>query len=266
MSTTRDADEIKQAVRERYAKLAEGAQSSCCGPASKAAESSCGCSKPAVSDSGRKGRLERIYSKDELESLPDTVVEAAAGCGNPTAIANLKPGEVVVDLGSGGGIDCFLAAQKVGPSGRVIGVDMTPEMIKLARENAKKVGIDNVEFRLGELEHLPVQDASADIIISNCVINLSPDKDIVFAEAFRILKPGGRMSVSDIVFEEEPTDQVRQDLAAWTGCVGGALVESDYLGKIRAVGFSDIEVASKTWREFSGNKLASVKVVATKPA
>jgi len=210
------------------------------------------------------------------------------GCGNPTAIAALQPGEVVLDLGSGGGIDCFLAARKVGPMGRVIGLDMTPEMIKLARRNAKKVGVTNVEFHYGEIEDIPLPDEAVDVIISNCVINLSPDKDAVFREAYRVLRPGGRMVVSDIVIHGELPELIRNRLDAWAGCVAGALDESDYLDKIRAAGFADVEVLSRDyvkiseaaeWGGFKGllaevglpahdldHTVASIKVKAHKPA
>jgi SAM-dependent methyltransferase len=175
-----------------------------------------------------------------LDGLPDTVVEAGAGCGNPTAIARLKQGEVVVDLGSGGGIDCCLASQKVGSEGRVIGVDMTPEMIRLARANAKKVGASNVEFRLGELEHLPVQDGTADVIISNCVINLSPDKPQVWREIARVLKPGGRVAVSDLALLQPLPDSVRQMGEALIGCVAGALLIEESERLLREVGLVDL--------------------------
>jgi SAM-dependent methyltransferase len=173
------------------------------------------------------------------------VTGASAGCGNPLAIAELRPGEVVLDLGAGGGIDCFLAAKRVGPEGRVIGLDMTPDMIKLARRNAKKLGATNVEFRFGEMEEMPLPDESVDVIISNCVINLSPDKDAVFGEAYRVLRPGGRMSVSDIVVSGALPRAIRDRLDAWAGCIAGALEESDYLSKIRAAGFDRVEVLSR---------------------
>jgi SAM-dependent methyltransferase len=173
------------------------------------------------------------------------VTEASLGCGNPIAIASLRPGEVVLDLGSGGGIDCFLAARKVGPAGRVIGLDMTPDMIKLAQRNAKKIGATNVEFRLGEMEDMPLPDRSVDAIISNCVINLSPDKDAVFQEAYRVLRPGGRMSVSDIVIQGELPQPVRERLDAWAACVAGALDEAVYLDKMRLAGFEDVDVLSR---------------------
>jgi SAM-dependent methyltransferase len=175
------------------------------------------------------------------------VTGASAGCGNPIAIAELQPGEVVLDLGSGGGIDCFLAARQVGPEGRVIGLDMTPDMIKLARRNARKLGTQNVDFRFGEMEDMPLPDESVDVIISNCVINLSPDKDAVFGEAFRVLRPGGRLNVSDIVVNGELPQAIRTRLDAWAGCIAGALEESDYLGRIRAAGFERVEVLSRDY-------------------
>jgi SAM-dependent methyltransferase len=173
------------------------------------------------------------------------VTDVSLGCGNPLAIAELQPGEVVLDLGSGGGIDCFLAARKVGPEGRVIGLDMTPDMIKLARRNAKKIGATNVDFRFGEMEEMPLPDESVDAIISNCVINLSPDKDAVFREAYRVLRPGGRMSVSDIVVDGDLPQIIRNQLDAWAGCIAGALDEAVYLDKIRAAGFEGVEVVSR---------------------
>jgi ubiquinone/menaquinone biosynthesis C-methylase UbiE len=210
------------------------------------------------------------------------------GCGNPTAIAALQPGEVVLDLGSGGGIDCFLAARQVGPEGKVIGLDMTPDMIKLARRNAKKIGATNVDFRYGEMEEIPLPGASVDVAISNCVINLSPDKDAVFSEVSRVLRPGGRMSVSDIVLNGELPRPILDSLHAWAGCIAGALDEADYLAKIRAAGFEGIEVESKEYVRFSesaeaadiqslledtdlspsdlDDKVASIRVRAQKPA
>jgi SAM-dependent methyltransferase len=173
------------------------------------------------------------------------VTGVSLGCGNPAAIGELQPGEVVLDLGSGGGIDCFLAARQVGPQGRVIGLDMTPEMIKLARRNAREVGATNVDFRYGEMEEIPLPDASVDVIISNCVINLSPDKDAVFREAYRVLRPGGRISVSDIVLDGELPAGIRERLDAWAACVAGALQEADYLAKIGAAGFERVEVLSR---------------------
>ncbi|MGQ9705239.1 MAG: arsenite methyltransferase, partial [Actinomycetota bacterium] len=185
------------------------------------------------------------YSREELESVPEGA-NLGLGCGNPVALASLREGETVLDLGSGSGLDCFLAARRVGEKGRVIGVDMTPEMLEGARENARRGGYSNVEFRLGEIENLPVADASVDVVISNCVINLSPDKPRVFREAFRVLKPGGRLMVSDIVLEEELPEAVRRSRAAYISCVSGAVLRSEYLGMIEEAGFRDLEVVEET--------------------
>ena len=230
--------------------VAEGAtQVACCGPSRATLEdvgqtSCCDLSEKVVGDAGTGGAT-RFYSIAELANLPGSVTDVSLGCGNPTAIAAFQPGEVVLDLGSGGGIDCFIAAGRVGPEGRVIGLDMTPDMIKLARRNAKKVGLKNVEFRYGEMEDIPLPDASVDVIISNCVINLSPDKDAVFGEAFRVLRPGGRMTVSDIVIDGDLPRSIRSRLDAWAGCIAGALDESVYLDKIQAAGFKEVKVLSR---------------------
>ena len=221
--------EIKEVVKEKYSKLAKVSKSCCC----------------PTDDATNRAYVEALYGKDEIESLSKEVTDISMGCGNPTAIANLKPGEVVLDLGSGGGIDAFLAAKKVGPQGKVIGLDMTEEMIHKAQENAKKLGLTNVEFKLGEMEGIPLPDESVDVIISNCVINLSPDKDSVFREIFRVLKPRGRMAVSDIVTQSKLPKFITQNVEAWTSCVGGALKEKDYLDKIQNAGFSNISIESK---------------------
>jgi SAM-dependent methyltransferase len=184
------------------------------------------------------------YSKEDISSVPEGA-NMGLGCGNPVALASLKPGETVVDLGSGGGFDCFLAAKQVGESGRVIGVDMTPDMITKARMNAEKIGSNNVEFRLGEIEHLPVADNSADIIMSNCVINLSPDKAGVFRDAFRILKPGGRLAIADIVATAPLPEEVHQNLALVSACVGGAATIDDTVKMIEDAGFEDIKIQAK---------------------
>jgi len=205
------------------------------------------------------------YSAEELQSIPEEA-RMGLGCGNPTALASLKEGEVVVDLGSGGGIDCFLASVSVGKHGKVIGVDMTPEMVSSARANAKKGGYENADFRLGEIEHLPVADNSVDVVISNCVINLSPDKAQVFTDAYRVLTPGGRVMVSDIVINRELPEDVRDSMAAWAGCVAGASRKDEYLDTIRNAGFSDVEVLSETdfgWGELEG-AISSVNVRAVK--
>ncbi len=266
MSNATTDERIKEAVRQTYGGIArryveEPAQASCCGPSPAAVEktveepvqasccgpsqsSCCGPSEAAVESTGAAARF---YSTEELGDLPDSVTDISLGCGNPTAIAELQPGEVVLDLGSGGGIDCFIAAKKVGPEGRVIGLDMTTDMIRLARRNAKKVGATNVDFRYGEMEDIPLTDESVDVIISNCVINLSPDKDAVFGEAYRVLRPGGRVMVSDIVLNGELPESIRSRLDAWAGCIAGALDESVYLDKIRAAGFERVEVVSRDY-------------------
>jgi len=243
---------IKQVVRRSYGDIArrlgeQEAPASCCGPSQKAC---CAC-EPAAATAELSEAAARLYSAQELADLPQSVTDISLGCGNPTAIAELRPGEVVLDLGSGGGIDCFLAANKVGPKGRVIGLDMTPDMITVARRNAKKVGAENVEFRFGEMEDIPLPDQSVDVVISNCVINLSPDKDAVFAEAYRVLRPGGRLAVSDIVVHGELPHPIRDRLDAWAGCVAGALEESDYLNKIRTAGFADVAVQSREFVKIS---------------
>jgi len=239
---------VKEKVRERYGEIAaqfveKGEPASCCPPEQAS------CCGPSQTDVTQLTNAMRLYSTRELADLPESVTDVALGCGNPTAIAELKPGEVVLDLGSGGGIDCFLAARRVGPQGRVIGLDMTPEMIKLARRNAKKVGAANVEFRYGEMEDMPLADESVDVIISNCVINLSPDKDKVFSEAYRVLRPGGRLAVSDIVTYGPLPEVVRSSLEAWVGCVAGALDETAYLDKVRQAGFTEVEVTARNFAE-----------------
>ena len=226
-------DEIRKSVREGYARVAR-TSGSCCGPT----KGCCGTSAPeAVSRAVG-------YSDEELAALPEGA-NLGLGCGTPVAVASLRPGETVLDLGSGAGIDCFLAAQKVGPTGRVIGVDMTPEMLEKARQNAGKVGAANVEFRLGEIEHLPVSDNSVDAVISNCVINLSPDKPQVFRDAFRVLKPGGRLMVSDLALTAELPALVRNSVAAYIGCVAGALLKTQYLAGVSGAGFTDVRVVSE---------------------
>ena len=250
--TENNAEDIKRAVLNRYSKHAQrrlaalqemGASSCCCGPQATAEASRCSCcgETDALADANV---TQALYSAEELRDLPEDVL-TSLGCGNPTAIAGLNDGESVLDLGSGGGLDCFLSAQKVGPKGSVIGLDMSADMIQLARRNAGRIGAENVRFRLGEMEDMPFADASFDVIISNCVINLSPDKDAVFREAMRVLKPGGRLRASDIVFAREPTEQERSDLASWTACIAGALTEADYAAKLRAAGFEDVRLEPK---------------------
>jgi len=278
MTDIETSDRVKRTVRDSYGKIARDVlvhsrRAGCCGEPAKASTA------------------QELYSAQELAALPASVTAASLGCGNPAAMADLKPGEVVLDLGSGGGIDCFLAAAKVGPTGRVIGLDMTPEMIALASANAAKMGAANVSFRLGEIEAMPVDSDTVDVIISNCVINLSPDKDQVFAEAFRVLKPGGRMTVSDIVTRGPLPTAIRESRNAWVSCVAGALEEELYLEKIRQAGFKGVEVLSRNLvaaqsasdqvdisaeekerllqdaqvREFLRSGILSIKVKAVKP-
>ncbi len=239
------ADDIKTAVKERYAARArERLQQEDTIPLSETSASCCDpCCGPAEAPEEEVSSwARRLYSAQELGTVPETVAELSLGCGNPIALAELCAGETVLDLGSGAGLDCFLSAQRVGPTGWVIGVDMTPEMLELARRNLAKVGATNVEFRAGEIEALPVDSGSVDVIISNCVINLSPDKDAVFREAYRVLKPGGRFRVSDIVWVREPTPEEQSDLASWAGCVAGALTVSAFAEKLRAAGFERIRI------------------------
>ena len=261
MSEEINRDErIKEAVRDAYGSIArdfvEGSDNtSCCGP--RQSPSCCGsgqstsCCGPSDGTAERRRIGSSVYSGPEIAELPDSVTDISLGCGNPTAIAELQPGETVLDLGSGGGIDCFLAAKKVGPQGRVIGLDMTTDMIKLARRNAKKVGATNVDFRYGEMEDIPLPDNSVDAIISNCVVNLSPDKDAVFGEAYRVLRPDGRLSISDIVIYGELPEPLRERLDTWASCLSGALDETKYLDKIRSAGFADVEIVSRDYVRIS---------------
>jgi len=226
-------EKIKKHVKKHYAEVAK--RGSCCGVC------------PSCSPTSGSSYAKMIgYSEGELKGLPDSVLRTVAGCGNPTALADLREGEVVLDLGCGGGIDAFLAAKKVGPKGKVIGVDMTEEMIQLAKENAKKMKIKNVEFRLGEIENLPVKDEMVNVVVSNCVINLSPDKDKVFNEAFRVLKPGGRILISDVVTHGKFPSEIRENLEMWATCIAGALDEKDYLQRIRNAGFRKVKVVAKS--------------------
>lgn len=228
-----EKDDIRLEVRKSYGKVAQGSRS-CCPPAS-----GCGCTSQAPDFSQRVG-----YSKDEIESVPDGA-NLGLGCGNPVALASIKEGETILDLGSGGGFDCFLAAERVGENGRVIGVDMTPEMIARARENTRKGGYRNVEFRLGEIEHLPVADGSVDAVISNCVINLVPDKSEAFGETFRVLKSGGRLMISDIVLLSDLPRALKESISAYVGCVSGALRKEEYLAKVKEAGFRDVSIISE---------------------
>ena len=241
MTTEQRADQIREAVRERYAEAARQVKivkkSSCCGgDATQTGESCCG-----GSSAGALGS--QLYSISQMQSLPEEAVLASLGCGNPTLLAELKPGEVVLDLGSGGGIDVLLSAKRVGPEGKAYGLDMTDEMLALARSNAEKAAVANVEFLKGQIEAIPLPDASVDVIISNCVINLSADKDKVLREAFRVLRPGGRFAVADVVVVGEPLPEaIRKMLALWAGCIAGALGDREYREKLSAAGFSDVEL------------------------
>jgi len=228
--------DIKEMVRARYGDIAAGTASSCCAPSSRRSE-------PAASDIDDRARA-MGYSAEEVAAMPEGA-NLGLGCGNPQAIAAMRAGEVVIDLGSGAGFDCLLAARQVGASGHVIGVDMTHEMLKKARENAARVGAANVEFRLGELEHLPVADGTADVILSNCVINLVPDKPQVFREAFRVLKPGGRLAISDVVNTKPLTPELAADRALVCGCVAGAAPALEIEAWLQAAGFRDIRVSVK---------------------
>ena len=223
---------IKEAVRERYSEAARrvsgGGSGCCCGNKAAAIEPN-----PITSN---------LYDVTEKGALPEAAVLASLGCGNPTALAQLKPGEIVLDLGAGGGIDVLLSARRVGPTGKAYGLDMTEEMLLLARQNQNAAGAQNVEFLLGEIENIPLPDNSADVIISNCVINLSADKDKVLKEAFRVLKPGGRFAVSDIVARAEVPEQIRKEMSLWAGCIAGALQDTEYAGKLAAAGFEDIAI------------------------
>jgi SAM-dependent methyltransferase len=224
-----ESTDIRETVRQKYASIAEGA-GECCGPG-------CGCGETDV--------LHEIgYTADQAAAIPEGA-NLGLGCGNPVAYAALEPGETVLDLGSGGGIDCFLAAREVGPSGHVIGVDMTAAMIARARANAVKGEYPNVEFRLGEIEHLPVADASVDVIVSNCVVNLSPDKPQVFRDAIRVLKPGGRVLVSDLVLLRPLSPELQKNVDLYVGCVAGAALKEDYLRMMRDAGFADVEILSE---------------------
>ena len=225
--------DIRTAVQEKYGAIAtsvrEGSdRKGCCGPAA------CGCGDPISSD---------LYTDDETNGLPGEAVIASLGCGNPTALQALEPGQTVLDLGSGGGIDVLLSAKRVGPTGKVYGLDMTDQMLALARDNQRKAGATNVEFLKGTIEQIPLPDNSVDVIISNCVINLSSDKDAVLREAFRVLKPGGGFAVSDVVVRGEVPAEVRRSMELWVGCIAGALEESEYASKLRNAGFTDVNLS-----------------------
>jgi arsenite methyltransferase len=279
--------DLKGKIRDHYAERAVAATkatepASCCGPTTSSccgpATSCCGSTTVEAQDEFARG----LYDISETGDLPEGAVLASLGCGNPTALADLHAGEVVLDLGSGGGIDVLLSARRVGPTGKAYGLDMTDEMLALARENQAKAGVTNVEFLKGEIEDIPLPGASVDVIISNCVINLSLDKDKVLAEAFRVLKPGGRFAVSDIVFQGDMSlipEHIMHSIEAWSGCVAGALEEQDYLGKLERAGFADAAIeVTRTYDDVEdlcgvditavpdGIRVVSGFVRATKPA
>lgn len=245
---------IHEVVRERYGAIASTG-GSCCGTSSDCCASNV-----------------QLYDDQLVQGLPAEVTNLSLGCGDPVSIASLKPGETVLDLGSGGGIDCFLAARQVGETGFVIGVDMTPEMLEKANAAKQRMGVTNVEFRRGQIEALPVDDSSIDVIMSNCVINLSPDKTAVFSEAFRVLKPGGRVSISDIVTEGDFSAELRADAEKWAECVTGAIDVNAYTGIMRAAGFVNIQVADKSEaegiveRQIGMPRIYSARITGYKPA
>jgi arsenite methyltransferase len=230
MTTANIKDIVKEKYGEAAKRAASGTGSSCCGAAPTCAPNNC---DPITSN---------LYDESEAATIPEAAMRASLGCGNPTALAELQPGETVLDLGSGGGIDVLLSARRVGPSGKAYGLDMTSEMLALAEENKLKSGLTNVEFLRGEIENIPLPDNSVDVILSNCVINLSADKDRVLREAFRVLKPGGRFAVSDVVVRGDVPSEIRRSIELWVGCVAGALRDDEYRGKLRAAGFEQIEI------------------------
>jgi len=245
-----EASDIRNAVKHKYSEAARKAASgdkSCCG-------SSCG------SDSAITSHL---YAPEQMADVPETALRASLGCGNPTALAELRAGEVVLDLGSGGGIDVLLSAKRVAPTGKAYGLDMTEDMLRLARDNQRQAGVANAEFLQGEMENIPLPNDSVDVIISNCVINLSADKDRVLAEAFRVLRPGGRFAVSDIVSRGEIPDAVRRNLELWTGCIAGALDENDYLLRLKRAGF--VEASIEPTRIYGDGQFFGAFVRARKP-
>jgi len=234
------ATDVRNAVRNTYGQIARGERAGCgTGTGRSAERSCCGSASPS---------LGLGYSGEDLAALPDGA-DLGLGCGNPAAIAELRAGETVVDLGAGGGIDCFLAARRVGPAGRVIGVDMTPDMVERARGNAARAGLENVEFRLGEIENLPVPDGTADVVLSNCVVNLSPDQGRVYREAFRVLKPGGRLAISDMVAKADLPEEIRSDLELHAGCIAGARTATELKRHLTDAGFEDVRIRPRDGRE-----------------
>jgi arsenite methyltransferase len=255
--------EIKEAVRKNYEQVAQPRGGSCCSASAPKTEqnqtASCSCDPEVAESDSRTSYAERLGY--EVRKMPKSATESFAGCGNPVAIAGLKEGEVVLDLGSGAGLDMFHAARKVGSTGRVIGVDMTQAMLDKARHGADQLGLDNVEFRLGDIEELPIEDETVDVIISNCVINLAPNKVKVFQEAFRVLRPGGRLMISDIVLETQLPEEMRQDISYYAGCIGGAILEEEYLQHMRDTGFVEVKVVDKV----GCPPAVSAKIAAYKP-
>jgi SAM-dependent methyltransferase len=264
MAELRPADEVREAVRERYAAAAESVgegRVACCGP-SEAAGGGCGCGTDVPDACGGETFGSQLYTIGDREELPDAAKLASLGCGNPTALAELHPGDVVLDLGSGGGIDVLLSAKRVGPAGKAYGLDMTDEMLALARENARKAGAENVEFLKGEIEAIPLPDDSVDVIISNCVINLSVDKHAVFAEMHRLLRPGGRLGVSDVVTEDQLTQAERAERGSYVGCIAGALSVDEYRTGLTSAGFEDVTI---DFTDTVGDGVHAAIVKATKP-
>jgi SAM-dependent methyltransferase len=256
METSQQA-EVKQVVQDKYGAAARQVlgkeKASCCGPA---------CCTPGDANDPITSDL---YDKAQVSGLPAEAVLASLGCGNPTALAQLNPGETVLDLGSGGGIDVLLSARRVGPSGKAYGLDMTDDMLALARQNQAKAGLANVEFLKGEIERIPLPDNSVDVIISNCVINLSADKNAVLGEAFRVLKPGGRFAVSDVVVRGEVPARIRRNMELWAGCIAGALEEKDYLARLQAAGFQDAAIEPTRIYEEHGGQFMGAFIRARKP-
>jgi arsenite methyltransferase len=235
----KDTEEIREAVRENYAaaaRRASGGDAASCGPGG------CGCGQTVLPEEEREAFGARLYEPGDRQDLPEAAQLASLGCGNPTAVADLREGETVLDLGSGGGIDVLLSARRVGPSGKAYGLDMTDEMLELARRNQHQAGVENVEFLKGTIEEVPLPDSSVDVIISNCVINLSADKPRVFREAARVLRPGGRFAVTDVVADPDMDEATRRNMQAFTGCIAGALTEDDFRRELEGAGFAEIEI------------------------
>jgi arsenite methyltransferase len=235
----KDKEEIRETVRASYAEAAKAASAGAgasCGP------NGCACGEPVLREEEREAFGAALYEQDDREALPDTAKLASLGCGNPTAVAELNEGETVLDLGSGGGIDVLLSARRVGPTGTAYGLDMTDEMLELARQNQREAGVENVEFLKGTIEEVPLSDSSVDVIISNCVINLSADKPAVFREAARVLRPGGRFAVTDVVADEDMPEAARQDMAEWSGCIGGALTPAEFERGLTEAGLEQVEI------------------------